>query len=99
MDEDTLKYLPNSLMTGQFILLKRSTGGKTRPSLPLCDNCEATLKKDKSVTICKTCQQARKQYDIDFPPGEPWRQVVEVFDQGGTWIGQISNPEWIPKSG
>lgn len=25
------------------------------------------------------------------------RHVVQVFDKRGTWIGEISNPDWIPK--
>lgn len=57
MTEEQLKFLPGSLLTGQFILLKNSRGGTKE---------------------------------------EPWYQVIEVFDQGGTWIGTIENPDWIP---
>lgn len=23
--------------------------------------------------------------------------ILQVFDEGGTWIGEISNPDYIPK--
>lgn len=26
------------------------------------------------------------------------QQVLHVFDQGGTWVGTIENPDWIPSS-
>lgn len=28
--------------------------------------------------------------------GKPYRQVIHLFDQGGTWIGTIEHPDWIP---
>lgn len=97
LDEQTLKQLPNSLMTGQFILLKHSIGGKSRKPLPLCPNCELELKEKGKVTYCPKCKKDQKAWDEKYPL-EPWRQVIEVFDQGGTWIGQISDPDWIPST-
>lgn len=29
---------------------------------------------------------------------KPWKQVIQVFDRGGTYIGEISDPDFIPKN-
>lgn len=28
--------------------------------------------------------------------GTVWHQVLQVFTSDGTWIGEITNPDWIP---
>ena len=96
LDTETLKFLPSSLLTGQFILLKAHTGGQSRPVMPLCSECAEKLKTEGNVTICKTCIKNQKEWDEKYPAGEPWRQVIHVFDQGGIFIGTIQEPEFIP---
>ena len=98
LDTETLKFLPGNLQSGSFMLLRAHTEGQSRPVMPLCTDCAKTLKTKRSIHLCKKCIESQKEWDQKYPLGEPWKQVIHVFDHIGTFIGTIPDPEFIPSA-
>lgn len=90
LSDEELKQMPGTFQAGTFMLLKQSRGGKGNIEFVACEDCK---KRPEYHPLCESCTKLYRKWELEKGS---WKQVLQVFDAAGNWIGEITNPDWIP---